>query len=232
MSVGMPASGTWPGFYTARDVARLAQIPPRTLYEWQQRKIIKPSLELEGDDGKTIQRYTYADLVLIRILRALREDKIDFTSAAIAIDHLFARLGPPSRGWADAHVYFRGKRIYAWKPDDWDVTEATAMGQKVETRAFGDVFPKLRRIEEGISIVVPEKYWGHVDIDPRVKDGQPVVHGTRIPTSALADLARRLWSPNRIAQAYGIAVETVGQVLDYERRLEMASPAAVPAAAV
>lgn len=106
------------------------------------------------------------------------------------------------------------------------------MGQKVETRAFGDVFPELRRIEEGISIVVPEEYWGHVDIDPRVKDGQPVVHGTRIPTSALADLAKRLWSPSRIAQAYGIAVETVRQVLDYERRLEMASPAAAPAAAV
>ena len=78
MSVGMPASGSWPGFYTARDVARLAQIPSSTLYEWQQRKIIEPSLELEGDDGKTIQGYTYADLVLIRILRALREDKIDF----------------------------------------------------------------------------------------------------------------------------------------------------------
>ena len=172
MSVGMPASGTWPGFYTARDVARLAQIPSRTLYEWQQRKIIKPSLELEGDDGKTIQGYTYADLVMIRILRALREDQIDFKSAAIAIDHLFARLGPPNRGWADAHVYFRGSRIYAWKPDPWDVTEATAMGQKVETRVFGDLFPKLRRIEEGISIVVPEQYWGQVDINPRVKDGR------------------------------------------------------------
>ena len=152
----MRTSETWPGFYTALDVARLAQIPSRTLYEWQQRKIIKPSIELKGDDGKTIPGYTYADLVLIRILRALREDKIDFSSAAIAIDHLFARLGPPSRGWADAHVYFRGKRIYAWKPDDWDVTEATAMGQKVETRAFGDVFPELRRIEEGISSWSPK----------------------------------------------------------------------------
>lgn len=227
----MRASEAWPGFYTTLDVARLVQVPSRTLYEWQRRKIIKPSLELEGDDGKTIQGYTYADLVLIRILRALREDKIDFTSAAIAIDHLFARLGPPSRGWADAHVYFRGKRIYAWKPDDWDVTEATAMGQKVETRAFGDVFPELHRIEEGISIVVPEEYWGHVDIDPRVKDGQPVVHGTRIPTSALAGLGKRL-SPGRIARAYGIAVETVRKVLDYERRLDMASPTAAPAAAV
>ena len=228
----MPTSETWPGFYTSRDVARLAQIPLRTLLEWQQRKIIKPSLEFGDEDGKTVKGYTYADLVMIRILRALREDKIDFTSAAIAIDHLFTRLGPPSRGWADAHVYFQGKRIYAWKPDSWDVTEATAMGQKVETRAFGDIFPKLRQIEEGISIVVPEEYWGHVDIDPRVKDGQPVVHGTRIPTSALAGLAERLWSPGRIAQAYGIAVETVKQVLDYERGLDMASPTAASAAAV
>ena len=228
----MRTSETWPGFYTALDVARLAQIPSSTLYEWQQRKIIEPSIEFKEDGVRTEQGYSYADLVMIRILRALREDKIDFTSAAIAIDHLFARLGPPSRGWADAHVYFRGKRIYAWKPDAWDVTEATAMGQKVETRVFGDIFPKLRRIEEGISIVVPEKYWGHVDIDPRVKDGQPVVHGTRIPTSALAGLDKRLWSPRRIAQAYGIAIETVKKVLDYERRLDMASASAAPAAAV
>ncbi len=228
----MSASGTWPGFYTVLEVARLAQIPLRTLYEWQQRKIIRPSIELKDDRSRAVQGYTYADLVMIRILRALREDKIDFTSAAIAIDHLFARLGPPSRGWADAHVYFRGKRIYAWKPDDWDVTEATAMGQKVETRVFGDLFPALWRIEEGVSIVVPEKYWGHVDIDPRVKDGQPVVHGTRIPTSALAGLAKRLWSPRRIAQAYGIAIKTVKKVLDFERRLDMASPTAAPAAAV
>ena len=232
MSVAIPASGVWPGFYSIGDVARLAQVPTRTLYDWQQRKIIKPSLEFKEDGGRAEQGYSYADLVMIRILRALREDKIDFTSAAIAIDHLFARLGPPSRGWADAHVYFQGRRIYAWKPDAWDVTEATAMGQKVETRVFGDIFPKLRRIEEGFSIVVPEKYWGHVDIDPRVKDGQPVVHGTRIPTSALASLAKRLWSPRRIAQAYGIAIETVKKVLDYERRLDMASATAAPAAAV
>ena len=228
----MRTSETWPGFYTALDVARLAQIPLSTLYEWRQRKIIKPSIELEDHRGRKVQGYTYADLVMIRILRALREDRIDFTSAAIAIDHLFSRLGPPSRGWADAHVYFLGKRIYTWKADAWDVTEATAMGQKVETRVFGDVFPMLRRIEEGISIVVPEKYWGHVDIDPRVKDGQPVVHGTRIPTSALAGLGKKLWSPRRIAEAYGIAIETVKKVLDYERRLDMASPAAASATAL
>ena len=66
--------------------------------------------ELEVIDG-----YSYADLTISKILRALRKDQLDLRHAGIALRHLWERLGPPDKGWADANVYIEGNKIYAEK---------------------------------------------------------------------------------------------------------------------
>ena len=51
----------WQGFYSIAQVARLAQIPRRTLYDWRERGIIEPSLEVVADDEIVEYGYSYAD---------------------------------------------------------------------------------------------------------------------------------------------------------------------------
>lgn len=110
----MPES-EWPGFYSVAEVSRLARVPLRTLYRWQANGIVNPSLQTgDGDWG-----YSYADLTIIRLLRAIREKHLNFRSASIALRHLYERLGPPSSGWAEARIVVDGGRVYAYIADEW-----------------------------------------------------------------------------------------------------------------
>ena len=214
----------WQGFYSTAQVARLARVPLRTLYEWKDREIIKPSVQVMDDNSLIVEGYSYADLTIIRVLRALREDQIDLTSAGVAIRHLWDRLGEPSLGWADANVYLVDNHIYAEKQDEWETTEATRFGQKVETRLFGDFFGELREQEEEGSIVVPKDFRVFVEIDPDVMGGQPVVRGTRVPTSILATLKEQGTSVSQLAHLYRpIPEEAIGKAIEYEEYLDKAA---------
>ena len=125
----------WHGFYSTPQVARLARVPVSTLYNWKKRAIIAPSVELVDENGRVVEEgYSYADLTIIKIIRALREDRLDLTSVGVALRHMYERLGPPSEGWSDAYVYIVGNKIFAEQSDDWQTTSATGFGQKVETR--------------------------------------------------------------------------------------------------
>ena len=216
-------SGEWQGFYSTSQVSRLTRIPLRTLYDWKSRGIIKPSIQLMDNDLVALDGYSYADLTIIKILRALREDQIDLSSAGIALRHLWERLGPPSHGWADAHVYLVGNRIYAEKQDEWETTAATQFGQKVETRLFGDLFHELKEQEEEGSILVPKDFRTFVDINPEVMGGQPVVRGTRVPTSILAILKAKGKSIKELARLYNpIPGVTIEKAIAYEDFLDKA----------
>ena len=222
----------WHGFYSGVQVARITQIPLRTLREWKSRGIISPSIHVMADDVKVIEGYSYADLTIIKILRALREDRLDLKHAAIALRHLWDRLGSPDKGWADTNVYLVGNRIYAEKQDEWETTAATQFGQKVETRVLGELFEELKRQEEEGDLLVPSQYRRAVEINPNVMGGQPVVRGTRLPTSILAMLKKQGKSVQELAELYfPVAKDAIESAIDYEAFLDRASPKAGAATA-
>jgi uncharacterized protein (DUF433 family) len=218
----------WKGFYSTSQVSRLAKIPISTLYTWHSRGIIHPNVSIyDQNDLKFDEGYSYAELTIIKILRALREDEIDLTSAGVALRHLYQRLGPPTSGWADANVYFVGKKIFAQKPDIWDTTAATQFGQKVEPRLFGDLFTELRSREESGSILVPPEFARFVEINPDIMGGHPVVKGTRLPTSTLAVLRQKGKTISEIAKLYAsLSRDKIEKAIAYEEYLDFQTTAA------
>ena len=212
----------WHGFYSTPQVARLARVPVGTLYNWKKRAIIAPSVELVDEDGRVVEEgYSYADLTIIRIMRALREDRLDLTSVGVALRHMYERLGPPSEGWSDANVYIVGNKIFAEQSDDWQTTSATGFGQRVETRVFGEMFPSLREQEEEGSILVPRDYAAYVEIDPGIMGGQPVVRNTRVPTSLFPTLIAKGKSIDDLSRLYyPISQETIEKTIAFERFLD------------
>jgi len=214
----------WQGFYPTSQVSRLARVPRRTLYEWRRRGIIAPSISLRNEHGDIVDvGYSYADLTIIKIMRALRDDQLDLASVYIALRHLFDRLGPPSRGWTDAHVYIKNNRVYAEKLDEWDLTAATQFGQKAERRLFGNMFEELRELEEPGAILVPEQFRPYVQISPSVMGGEPVLRNTRIPTSILAVLKKRGKPLTELARAYSpIQKKAIAKAIEYEEFLDTA----------
>ena len=208
---------SWQGFYSTSQVSRLARIPMSTLHDWKARGIIKPSMILQSKGLVALEGYSYADLTIIKILRALREDKLDLTSAGVALRHLWDRLGPPSHGWANASVYLKGNHIFAEKQDEWNVTAATGFGQKVETRFFGDLFKELKQQEEEGSILVPDDFREFIEIKPGVMGGEPVIRGTRVPTSIFAVLKAKGKTSKQLAQLYRpITEKAIETAIAYE----------------
>ena len=215
----------WQGFYSTPQVSRLARIPLSTLYNWKQRGVIAPSVEVVDKDGRVVEEgYSYADLTIVKIMRALREDRLNLTSVGVALRHMYERLGPPSEGWSDASVYVVGNKVFAEKSDEWQTTSATGFGQRVATRLFGDLFPLLREQEEEGSILVPPDYTRYVEIDPGVMGGQPVVRDTRIPTSLFPTLLAKGKSIEDLVRLYyPIPREAIEKTLEFERYLDSAA---------
>ena len=212
----------WQGFYTTAQVAHLTGIPLETLYRWKRQDVIRPSARVEdATTGAVIDEgYSYADLTIIRILRALRERQLDLRSAVIALRHLYARLGPPENGWADAQVFITNRRIFVVAPDGWPMTDATRLGQTVETRLMGDLLDELRDLGRGQSIVVAREYRAYVQIDPEVMLGRPVIRGTRVPTAMVASLMERYHNIDTVAKLYRpIKREAIVAAYRYEQSL-------------
>ena len=215
----------WQGFYSTSQVSRLAKVPLSTLYSWKERAIIVPSVEVINEHGDVVDEgYSYADLTIIKIMRALRVDRLNLTSVGTALRHMYERLGPPSRGWSDANVYIVDKKIFAEQSDEWETTSASGFGQKVETRLFGDLFPLLREQEEEGSILVPRDYSAYVEIDPSIMGGQPVVRDTRIPTSLFPSLLAKGKSIDDLIRLYyPVSRETIEKTIEFENYLDRAA---------
>lgn len=208
----------WQGFYSDRQVSRLAHIPLRTLYRWKAKGIINPSVRVIDSNGKSEDGYSYADLAIIKLLRALKVKRLNLRSIVGALRHLYDRFGlPNSEGWQQAHVYIVGKKVFAQKPDNWEYTLASKHGQKAEMRVLGELF------EEDGSVIVPESFSQYVEINLDVMEGLPVVRETRVPTYVLEMMSKQGNSIDTLAELYApIPAETIQKAIDFEQSLDEA----------
>lgn len=208
----------WEGFYSAHQISRLAGIPLQTLYLWKKRGIFRPSIRIVNADGSTEEGYSYGDLAVLKLLRALRLKQLNLKSAAITCRHLYERFGSPrDKRWANAHVYIVGKDVFAHKPDNWETTLATKYGQKVD--AYMLAVDKL--FEEDAALIVPSAFSDYVEVDPNVMQGQPVIRDTRVPTSLLIALRSEGWEYGDIAQWYApIPINTIKKAVEFEKHLD------------
>lgn len=207
--------------YSTSQVSRLARIPISTLYDWKKRGILRPSLYLQEGQQVAFEGYSYADLTLARIIKALRDKHLDFDSASNALSHMYQRLGPPNRGWANEKVYVLDNRIYVDRPDQWAVTDATHLGQKVMETCFGELFDELREMDEEASIIVPPQFRKYIQVNPNVMGGEPVIRDTRVPTATIVALFSEYGSIQKLAKLYRRIPEIkIEKAIEYERYLD------------
>ena len=217
----------WQGFYSTSQVARLARVPRNTLYDWKVRRILKPSVRVMDGDKVVDEGYSYADLTIIRLSRAIRDNKLNMRSVCVALRHLVDRFGQPNEGWFNVHVYIANNAVYADRPDEWEVTAATRGGQRVETRLYDDVFDILRDLDEDGNILIPKGFSQCIAIKPNVMGGDPVIKTTRIPTATIAAKFRQGVSIDRLAELYvPVSRLCIEQAIDYEKYLNSPLPQA------
>jgi len=207
----------WYGFYSTSQVSRLARVPVRTLYDWKAKGIISPSVQVIGPGGVEDEGYSYADLAIIKLMRGLRDKRLNLRSVAESLRHLYERFGAPtSPGWQQAHVYISGREVYARRPDEWDTTVATRYGQKtMKEFVVGELF------EEDAALLVPRSFADYVEIDPNVMDGVPVIKNTRVPTSMMSMLVDQGATLAELEELYSpICRDYLWKAFEFERSLD------------
>lgn len=210
------------GAYTADRAAGLSGVPKSTVHYWARKEILVPSIS-----DVRIKLWSYSDLMSLRTIAWLRATKPapdgqDVPATAMgAVRRALGELAELNLDlWTEdagpsVAVDRRGEIVL-----DIDDHPQHAGGQQL---LDADQFQLLRPFEitrelRGPDLVAPRP---RLRIIPGKLSGAPHVHRTRIETEALAALARRGVTSERIGVFYpAIQQADVHDALDLERELQ------------
>lgn len=193
-------------FFDAHDAARLTLTPLSTLRRWVVAGVVSPSRVAIDAEGERIEGFSLRDLAYIRIIRHLTAPspplkRIELGQAVEAVAHALARLSRLGTHWADAHlVGDAGPLMYV--ADQHGITKALSAGAGQHVfEEFLDV--QVRQLLLGPeSLLIPAEFLAHVEMNPRKREGHPVVRGTNIETRVVFDMLSQRGGEDRARHLY------------------------------
>ena len=199
------------GMYSARVAARVARVSSQRFQAWIKSKLLRP---YRFEYGNRVENtYTYDDLLLIRLIVRLQGQGATAKSIRVALDTIEYMSNGDKRAWQKVTmlvsegvvaVIFPGKE---WK--EWNPIAASKGSQKMATAFFPDLVRELQN-----ELVPPDRF-KHIDVDPDVLGGAPIVKGTRISTSAVMSVLESEGDPTEVYP--DLTDEQVAEVRDYEK---------------
>ena len=196
------------GLYSAKTAARVARIRPQSFQAWQKANLLRPFKSVIGTQRENV--YTYDDLLLIRLIVRLKEQGAVPKSIRAALDTIAYMSDGDGNAWKKVHILLDDGVIVVVFPDKrgWNPVAASRGSQKM-AEVF---FPEL--IEELHNELVPSDRFKHIEIDPEILGGAPVIKGTRISTRAVMSV---LESGDNPKDAYpSLNDEQIAEVEEYE----------------
>jgi len=165
------------GLYSPRVAARVAQIRYQSFQAWAKANLLHPAFQFRWDK-KTENIYSYYDLLLIRLIKRLRDKGFRTKTIKKTLDVVSTMSGGDPYAWTRATICVDDKIIVAFLSErpEWNPIAASKGPQKMEVVFFPELIGELKRE------LVPAQF-RYVEIDPEVLAGTPVIKGTRIPTS-------------------------------------------------
>ena len=188
------------GFYSRKEAARLARVPFTTVSHWSARGIVVPTSKWINEDGKEIEGYSFEGLVYLRLVRLLRKQKFPMRSTVSVVKYLKDVFGPPGPKWEEARIFSHGRDIWVDHKDTWEVTSANRRGQKAAQMLLGPEFALHKKRAD--ALLVPNNYAQCVEINPKIRDGFPVVCKTTIQTETIYRLHQTGLTYHQIGEYY------------------------------
>lgn len=202
------------GFYSPRVAAKVARIRYQNFQAWAKASLLHPKKVRLGKREESV--YTYADLLLIRLILRLRQHEVRPKAIKTALKTITALAEGDPHAWMKATMYVESGMIVVVFPDreDWNPIAASKGTQKLSLVFF----PELR--EELEHELVPPERFPFIEIDPQVLGGMPVVRGTRVSTRSIAEVAASGEDP---VKAYPeLKPDQIRNARDYEEFLAAA----------
>jgi uncharacterized protein (DUF433 family) len=193
------------GHYSAADVAKLAGVSPRRIGSWSRYGIIprvsaRPKVYSYADAGEAVLvRYLLDQEIptkqIRQIVENLREEYGQWPLAAAPLEHAGPFL-----------VVREGDQIYF---------SALNTEQKVMGGTLIDLQTVRDALRRGgwVAYKHPRK---HIEVDPDLHSGQPVVRGRRLPTEVVAEVAREKDGLRILREDYELTEDEINDALAYE----------------
>lgn len=206
--------------YPANRAAALAGVPRSTLYYWAQTDLVVPSVS-----HTKVKRWSYADLLLLRLVDWLRQAKPDDVKVAqVSVRKIRQRL----ERIGDLGELLLDRGLEVWVDQKGQLMFEDERGMHV---ALGGGFAQ-DLFDTKVNLVRPFELDGRrgpdlvrprptLRIVPGKLSGEPHVEATRIPTRMLATLAHRGFDAERIVEMYpALDATNVLEAVDLESQLE------------
>ena len=208
------------GFYTSAEASRIAQVSLWTAHDWRRKGIVLPTVEWIDEINKVHLGHNFETVVFLRLIKLLRGKGISLFQSVKAIKRLNIRLGPPSRRWANAKIFVRGKEVIVNdESNGYGSTVVTKGHQVIWEVFFGEEFKRLK--ERADALLIPEKYMNYVEIDLAIQNGLPIILDSTILTRTVHKLCQRGYEYLDIRDMYPfIPLSKIKGAEDYESFLD------------
>lgn len=205
------SNGFGRGMYSPKVAAHVAQIRYQDFQAWGKANLLHPIFQFPK--GKRYENiYTYFDLLLIRLIKRLRQKGFRTKLIKRTLDTIYIVSGGDPYAWTKATILVDANLIVAIFPDkpEWNPMAASEGPQKMERVFFPELMNELKRE------LVPERF-RYVEIDPEILGGAPIIKGTRIPTNLIYEMIHENINP---LEAYPDLIdEQVSDANKYEEYL-------------
>lgn len=201
---------------TADVAARLTGLSEHQLRRWDNDGFLQPEFAAP-DRGRPHSRiYSFQDLVKLRTISRLRQQGVP-TKRLKKIGRFLDKLERAS--WSESAFYVIAGDVYF--SHDEALVAARPLGQQaIRDIVTVDLRPIVDDVEQGVSALRKraQEDIGQVRRDRYIMGGQPVIAGTRIPTSTVYEFVRRGYGTEDIIREFPRLVpEDIDAAINEER---------------
>lgn len=190
----MADNGFGVGLYSPRVAAKVARIKYQSFQAWAKANLIHAAQKPIGRT-RAESIYSFYDLLLIRLIVRLKQQGAKPRHIKTALDTIELMSNGEPHAWLQATILYdiEAHVIVVFLPNrqDWNPTAASKGTQKMAIVFFPELVRELK------DQLVPQDLFRHIEIDPEVLGGAPVIKGTRISTRAVVSVIESGASPRK-----------------------------------
>jgi uncharacterized protein (DUF433 family) len=159
--------------------------------------------------------YSFSDLISLFVVRQLRRKGVSPATIRNAESYLRLRW-KTDRPFAREDIKTDGVEVFCDDaPQAGQIEAAGRRGQQAIRRVIESGLESVRYSDGGAAYWLPSP---GIVVDPRVQFGSPVMEGTRVPTDAVAGVAR-VMGVEQAVRRFDLPLEQVKNAISFEDRI-------------
>jgi DNA-binding transcriptional MerR regulator len=160
--------------FNTKTASKIIGVSLRQLQHWDEKGLIKPSIREASGKG-TIRLYSYTDLIQLKLVKTLRDNRISLQKIRRSLEYLQSHFPEIKKPLLELKFLTDGETIFILTSDQKEILD-TLKKQFVFTLAVGEIVHQLRgevmsfiqKVKE--KVMVEGKEYG-VILTPEIEDG-------------------------------------------------------------